>query len=61
MYVIKDQLDYFEEKLAKIIQIFLSKKVRSGCIRILKTATGFSQGINTQSQILIQFGLFADE
>ncbi len=30
MYLIKDELDYFEEKFTKIIQIFLSKKVRSG-------------------------------
>jgi hypothetical protein len=62
MYVIKDQLDHFEEKFAKVIQIFLSKKVRSGsdtiipkAYRILKTATGFSPGINKQSHVLVKF------
>ncbi len=38
MYVIKDQLDYFEEKFAKIIQIFLSKKVTSGSDTIIPKA-----------------------
>jgi hypothetical protein len=30
MYVMKDRLDQLEENHSKVIQIFLSKKVRSG-------------------------------
>ncbi len=61
MYVFKDQLDYLKKNLQKLYRFSCHKRsdpdpiqLFRKRIRIFKTATGFSPGINTQSHVLVK-------